>query len=120
MRRRHTFGSPDYVVDICLNAKKTKNKYFGKATSINSQTSLNGSPIEFVPEWKYLGVVIRSGPRYGCLVSERVKTFYRSVNSILRVEGHSQDMVLLRLIEAHCLPILTYAIETCHVANRDE
>ena len=29
-------------------------------------------------------------------------------------------MVMLRLIEAHCVPILTYAIEITDVANRDE
>ena len=29
-------------------------------------------------------------------------------------------MVLLRLIEAHCVPILTYAIEVTHLSNRDE
>ena len=29
-------------------------------------------------------------------------------------------MVLLRLIEAHCVPILSYGIEVAHVANRDE
>ena len=29
-------------------------------------------------------------------------------------------MVLLRLIEAHCIPILTYGIEVIHVADRDE
>ena len=29
-------------------------------------------------------------------------------------------MVMLRLIEAHCVPILTYAIEMTDVANRDE
>ena len=51
---------------------------------------------------------------------ERVKSFYRSLNSILRVEGRSDDMVLLCLIEAHCVPILTYAIELTDVANRDE
>ena len=62
----------------------------------------------------------RVGSPDGCSVTERVKTFYRSLNSILRVEGRSDDMVLLRLIEAHCVPILTYAIETCFVANRDE
>ena len=106
--------------DICLNAKKSKNMFFGKQTAINFQPSLNGSPIEFVAEWKYLGVVLRSGLRYGCSVSERVKSFYRSLNSILRVEGRSNDMVLLRLIEAHCVPILTFAIETTYVANRDE
>ena len=87
---------------------------------VGGPARINGSPVDFVPEWKYLGVVVRSGPRYGCSVTERVKTFYRSLNSILRVDGRSNDMVLLRLIEAHCVPILTYAIETCYVANRDE
>ena len=29
-------------------------------------------------------------------------------------------MVMLRLLEAHCVPILTYAIEMTDVANRDE
>ena len=27
---------------------------------------------------------------------------------------------MLRLIESHCIPILTYAIEIIHVVNRDE
>ena len=30
------------------------------------------------------------------------------------------DMVLLRLIESHCVPILTYAIEMTVVTDRDE
>ena len=29
-------------------------------------------------------------------------------------------MVLLRLVESHCVPILSYAIEMVDVANRDE
>ena len=29
-------------------------------------------------------------------------------------------MVLLRLLEAHCLPIVTYGVEIIHVANRDD
>ena len=94
--------------------------FFGKTTQIKFRTTLDGSPIEFFPEWKYLGVVLKSGPRFGCSVSERVKSFYRSLNSILRVEGRSDDMVLLRLIEAHCVPILSYAVEMTDVANRDE
>ena len=94
--------------------------FFGKKTEINFKPTLNGSPIAFVSEWKYLGVILKSGPRFGCSVSERVKKFYRSLNSILRVEGRSDDMVMLRLLEAHCVPILTYAIEMTDVANRDE
>ena len=29
-------------------------------------------------------------------------------------------MVLLRLVEAHCVPILSYAAEIIHVSDRDE
>ena len=63
--------------DICLNPKKTKNMFFGKSTHINYNPTLNGNPIEFVSEWKYLGVVLKSGPRFGCSVVERIKSFYR-------------------------------------------
>ena len=106
--------------DICLNPKKTKNMYFGKTMEVKFQPTLNGAPIEFVSEWRYLGVILKNGKRFGCSVTERVKSFYRSLNSILRVEGRSEDMVLLRLIESHCVPILTYAIEMTVVSNRDE
>ena len=106
--------------DICLNVKKTKNLYFGKKLSFNFKPVLNGIPIEWVKEWKYLGVTLKSGPRFNCSIIERVKAFYRSLNSILRIEGHSDDMLMLQLIEAHCTPILTYAIEIVHVTNRDE
>ena len=76
--------------------------------------------IEWVAEWKYLGVVLTAGTRYGCSVRERVKSFYRCLNAILRIEGQSNDMILLQLIEAHCVPIITYAVEILHVPNRDE
>ena len=83
-------------------------------------TTLNGTAVEWVSEWKYLGVVLKSGLRYGCSVSDRVKSFYRSLNSILRVEGRSDDKVMLRLIESHSVPILTFAIEMIDISNRDE
>ena len=106
--------------DICLNPKKTKNILFGKPIDIKFNTTLNGIPIDWANEWKYLGVVIKSGRRFGCAVADRVRSFYRSLNSILRIGGVSNDMVLLRLIETHCVPILSYAIEVTVVANRDE
>ena len=106
--------------DICLNAKKTKNMFFGKSKPINFCPELNGVPIEWVEHWKYLGVTLKSGARFGCSVTERVKSFYRALNSILRIEGRSNDMILLQLIESHCVPILSYAIEIVVVANRDE
>ena len=94
--------------------------FYGKPLANHFQPTLNGIPIEWVTSWKYLGVVLANGRRFDCSVTDRVKAFYRSLNSILRVEGRSDDLVLLRLLEAHCVPIITYAIETIHVSNRDE
>ena len=39
---------------------------------------------------------------------------------LARVEGRSDDMVMLRLLEAHCIPILSYAIEVIFVKDRCE
>ena len=39
---------------------------------------------------------------------------------ILRIEGRSEETVMLQLMESHCLPILTHAIDVIHVADRDE
>ena len=94
--------------------------FFGKASDIKFTPTLNGASIEWSKEWKYLGVVVKSGRRFGCAVADRVRSFYRSLNSILRIGGVSEDMVLLRLIETHCVPILSYAIEVTDIANRDE
>ena len=42
------------------------------------------------------------------------------MNSILRVDGRSDDLVMLQLLETHCVPLLTYASEVIHVADQGE
>ena len=106
--------------DICLNAKKSRSLYFGKRVYISHPITLNGKTIDWADEWIYLGVSLKSSKFFDCSVSERIKKFYRCTNAILRIDGVSNDMVMLGLIEAHCIPILTYAIEIVHVANRDK
>ena len=64
--------------------------------------------------------MLKSGKVFDCSVTEKIKRFYRCLNAILRIDGRSNDMVMLNLIEAHCIPLLTYAIEIIHVKNRDE
>ena len=105
--------------DILLNARKTKNVSFGKQHQL-AKLQLNGRDIEWVDSWSYLGVSIKSHTTFNCDIDKKVKTFYRSANSILRIEGRSDETVMMQLLEAHCLPILTYAIDVIHVANRDE
>ena len=106
--------------DICLNAKKSKNLYFGKRIDIHYDVNLNGKKIEWVDQWVYLGVTLKSAKIFDCSITDRVKKFYRCANAILRIDGKSNDMVMLHLVETHCVPILTYGIEVIHVSNRDE
>ena len=104
--------------DIKLNAQKTKNLYFGKGPAPVHQLILNGTPIDWVDCWKYLGVSLVQGPRFACSVDETLKKFYRAINSILRVDGKSDDMTMLRLTKSHCVSVLSYAIEVVHLDNR--
>ena len=68
----------------------------------------------------YLGITIKSHVTFNCDIDKKVKSFYRSANGILRIEGRSNETVMLQLLEAHCLPILCYAIDVISIANRDE
>ena len=58
--------------DICLNPKKTKNMAFGKKINSVAEVTLNGRGIEWVNQWKYLGVSLVSGKEFGCTVEERI------------------------------------------------
>ena len=106
--------------DILLNAKKSKNMCFGKGSKPIFTTKINGVSIPWVDQWSYLGVNLKSGLKFGCCVKQKIASFYRALNSILRIDGRSDELVKLRLLESHCLPILTYGIEIIHVSNRDE
>ena len=106
--------------DIGLNAKKSKAMYFGKRAEVVCNISLDGKLIDWVDEWVYLGVSLKSGKRFGCSVTDRIKKFYRCANALFRIDGRYNDMTMLRLVETHCVPLLTYAIEIVHVANQDD
>ena len=106
--------------DILLNAKKSKNMAFGKGSTPTFTIQINNVEIPWVDQWKYLGVTLKCGTRFNCCVKGKLASFYRSINAILRIDGHSDDLVRLRLLETHCLPILTYGIEVIHVTNRDD
>ena len=98
--------------DICLNAQKSKLMYFGKRCTELYVPSLNGNPIDWVETCTYLGVCLVSSRVFKCSVTDRIKKFYKCANAIFRIEGRSDDLTMLNLVETHCVPILTYGIET--------
>ena len=90
--------------------------YFGKRrTYLNLK--LKNIDVAWTEKWTYLGVDLISHDRFNCCIDTKVRKFYRCLNSILRVEGRSNELIMLQLLEALCLPILTYGIETIVVAD---
>ena len=56
----------DYCLewDIALNAKKSKNMTFGKKIAISHNVLLNGKAIDWVTDWIYLGVHLKSNKSF--------------------------------------------------------
>ena len=76
--------------------------------------TLNGFSLG--PIWESL----LPGKAFNSSIDSKVKSFYRSANAILRIDGKSDEIVMLHLLETQCISILTYATEVIHVADRDE
>ena len=79
---------------------------FGKKVDILPFLQLDGNDLEWVSSWTYLGVTLLSHKEFNCCINQKLKSFYRSANAILRVDGHSNELVMLQLLESHCLSIL--------------
>ena len=109
----------DYCIewDICLNAQKSKLMYFGSRCTDLFKPSLNSTPIEWVETCKYLGVCLVSSRFFKCSISDRIHKFYKCANAIFRIEGRSDDLTMLSLVETHCVPILTYGIEIAEFSD---
>ena len=90
---------------------------FGRKVDSLCELELDGNRLDWVNTWKYLGVNLQSRSSFNCSIDEKLKSFYKCLNAILRIDGHSNELVMLRLLETHCVPILTYCIEVLHVAD---
>ena len=94
--------------------------YFGRRAEVSHDVTLNGCKIDWAEKWTYLGINLVSSKLFNCSITERIQKFYRCANAILRIDGRSNDTVMLHLLETHCVPVITYAIEIIHVANPNE
>ena len=102
-----------YCTKFCLdfNVKKSKVMIVG----VNSNSDLfplylGGAPLEFVPDFKYLGVHLyanRTGLSFSATTT--IRSFHRAANSILNGSVKPHSNILLKLLYSNCVPILTYA-----------
>ena len=87
---------------------------------------LSDAELEYVHEYKYLGVVLNSGKGLCFSATSSLRSFHRAANSVLRGRVKPNQHVLMKLLYSNCVPILTYAcavkeysasdMRRCHIA----
>ena len=96
--------------------------YFGKSYKNFScqPLTLNFKSIEFVPEWKYLGITVVTEKEFYCSAKKVRANFYRSSNSILNVLKRPSEPVLMKLLYSICVPNVTYASEVVNYNHKEK
>ena len=87
--------------------------------SVNAKMTLCNMPISWQCKCKYLGVTLLSGKHFNIDLSEIRRKFFVSCNLILSKCSYVSEPAKLKLVEAHCLPILLYAIESLNLSRVD-
>ena len=106
--------SQEYCSEFCLNfnPKKSKALLFGNFKGIDvAPLYLNGQPIEYVSQWKYLGTIVVSGKEFSFSPNNDLCSFFRLAYSVLLVQRKPNELVQMNLLYSMCVPILSYAAE---------
>ena len=111
-----------YLVDfeMSLNVKKSICMRVGKKFKDECCPvyTLSGESIQWADHIRYLGVDIVSGRKFKISLSNNLKAYYRSVNSVLsKVNNCASEECVLRLLLSKCVPVLTYGLEACSLSN---
>ena len=102
-----------YCSRYCLrfNVAKTKVLVFGKLSrSLSSlaKITVEGISIEYVNKCKYLGFHLISHDHFKISVTEDLRGFFGSVNSVLYCIHKPRENVLMQLLYTNCVPKLTF------------
>ena len=81
---------------------------------------LDGQNLDYVSEFKYLGVFVQSGNYFTCSLNHTKLKFYRCFNSIYsKAKSASSEVICINLLKSHCLPLILYATEAISPSARD-
>ena len=80
---------------------------------------INNCTLKWESKMKYLGLWFCSGKQFKIDFTDTRRKFFSSVNSILYNCKYASEPCKLQLVEAHCLPILMYAIESLSLKQDD-
>ena len=95
--------------------------FFGKSFASFSGRSLflNGKELDFVDQWKYLGITMITGSSFSCSSQRCLNTFYRSANSVLNVTRRPSENVQMKILYHISVPHLTYACDVVDFSSKE-
>jgi hypothetical protein len=108
-------------IDVLINVKKSVCIRVGKRhNSKASNITINGIPIEWKSELKYLGIQFLSGSRLRCNVQIIRQKFFRATNGIFGKIGTKAPLnCYSTLINSYCTPLLTFGMEAIFLSKSD-
>ena len=81
--------------------------------------TISNTPMDYVKEWRYLGVTLTSGLSLGFSARPDLIAFYRATNSILSALKGAHEHVSLTLLYTNCVPVITYACSVKEYSNSE-
>ena len=104
----HEYGARQ---NILFNSKKSCCMKVGNKRSADiSSMLLNHVFIQWVDNFKYLGVAFTAGNSLHVDCSYIERKFYAACNAVLVKCKYANDIIKLHLVKSFCLPLLTYCI----------
>ena len=70
-----------------------------------------GKSLDFVHEYKYLGIVVAAGKQFSVSHVKPLIKFRSAANTVLNVQRQPSEQVLMKLLFTTCMPINTYSCE---------
>ena len=77
-----------------------------------------GNLLEFVNEYKYLGVFVVAGKQFSTSHTSPLIKFRSAANTVLNAHSKPSEDVLMKLLYAKCVPIMTYSCESISYSTK--
>ena len=101
-------------IDLNFNVKKSVLIRIGPRWKRScSNLFIDGNPLLFVTEIKYLGIVFKSGPLFSYNIDTAKAKFYRSFNAVFnRSKYANSELISVHLFKTYCLPLIAMNFKT--------
>ena len=106
---------------LTVNSRKTKLMVFGSRSRVKKakhvKIVVNGEPLQLVPSFKYLGLILDSTLNYNQHIASVIRTVLHKTSLLSKVKRYLRDDVALQIYKSMILPYLDYADAIFHKAN---